>query len=292
MKTIKTLCALVLSAGVLFTSCSKKSNTTTTTPTSSNPSITLLGGTGFTSTDFTTTVGASVKIGYVALSNATSGSKLASVYTTFTSNNVITYSTTTTFTTSITTHEDSISVPTNNPISGRLEFTVTDKAGLTATVGINVTVVAAAPMVMPIGSGAITLGGSVDANASYINLASGTTLHSSAVTASNAATIDMVYNKTKVYSPSDPLETNTTVKAAGVITKLDVYTAKAYSAVTAADIDAYTPTGATNVTLANGTVVMFKTAAGKKGVFQVSAFNGSATSTTTDNISIVGQIQQ
>ena len=293
MKTLKTLSALVFAASILFTSCKKTNNTTSTTPSANNPSITLIGGTGFTSADYTTTVGAaSIKIGYTALSNTTSGSKLDHVYTSITSNNIVTYSTTTTFTTSITSHADSIIVPTSTAGTARVEFTVTDKAGLTATIGINITVVAAAPAIQAIGTGAITLGGSVDANPSYINLYTGTTLNASSVTSSNAATIDLAYNKTKIYSPSDALETNTTVKSAGVITKLDVYTAKAYSAITAMDIAAYVPSGATNVTLASGTVVMFKTAAGKSGVFQVSAFNGSATSTTTDNISIVGQIQQ
>jgi hypothetical protein len=296
MKTLKTLSALVFAAGILFTSCKKTDNTTSTTPpVSKNPTITLIGGTGYTSSDYTTTVGApSIKIGYTAISNTSSGSKLDHVYTSITSNNVVTYSTTTTFTTSITSHADSIIIPTSTAGTARVEFTVTDKAGLTAVVGINITVVAASPAIMPIGTGttAITLGGTVDTNPSYINMYTGATLKSSQVTTSNAASIDLAYSKTKIYSPSDALETNTTVKGAGVITKLDVYTAKAYSAITAADIAAYTPTGATNVTLANGTVIMFKTAAGKNGVFQVTAFNGSATSTTTDNISIVGQIQQ
>ena len=292
MKTLKTL---VISVALMFASCKKTDNNNPNgTPTSNNPTISLIGGNGYTSSDYTTTVGsASIKIGYTALSNSTSGSKLDHVTFSMTSNNVVIASHTTTFTTSITSHADSISIPTTTAGTSRIEFVVTDKAGLTANVALNITIVGASPTLQAIGSGAaITLGGSVDTNPSYVNLYNGTTWSASAVTSANASSIDLIYNKTKVFSPSDALCTNTTVHGNGVITKLDIYTAKAYSSITAADVNAYTPSGSTNLTLANGTVVMFLTSTGKKGVFQVSSFNGSATSSSTDNISIVGQVQQ
>lgn len=298
MKTLKTaLSALVLVAGVLFTSCKKSDNTTnSTTSTPNNPSINFVGGTGYISSDYTVTAGSALKVAWNANYNSTSKSYLSKIYRSTTSNNIIVDSNTVNFTSSSNTQSYRDSIVATAPsvtvtTAFHFQVTVTDKAGLTSSISLNLTVVPTPPATMAIGSGAITLGGSVDTNPSYMNLYNGTTYSSSTANA-NASSIDMVYNKTKVYSPSDPLETNATIKAAGVITKMDVYTAKAYSAITASDIAAYVPSGATNVTLASGTVVMFKTAGGKNGVFQVSAFNGSATSATTDNITIVGQVQQ
>jgi hypothetical protein len=292
MKTLKTLSALVFAAGVLFTSCSKKDNTTsTTTPVSNNPTISLAGGTGYVAADYTATVGSSAfTIKALSAYNGTSKSNLVKVVKTITTNNVP-VSVTDTIAPNGANFADSLVINPSAIGTSRVQFTVTDKAGLTASVAINITVVA--PTVIPIGTtgAAITLGGSLDSNPSYISLQTGTTYHASAVTSSNAANIQLSYSKTYAYSPSDALETNTTVKGAGIVTYVDVYTAKAYSAITAADINAYTPTGTTNVHLAAGTIVMFYTSTGKKGVFYVSTFNGSTTS-STDNISILGQVQQ
>ncbi|HEV7230610.1 MAG TPA: hypothetical protein VGO45_04735 [Bacteroidia bacterium] len=292
MKTLKTYIALAFVSLVVFNSC-KKSDTPVTPPASQNPSISLVGGSGYASSDYTTSVGApSVTVKAISLSNTTSNSNLVSVYSSVTSNNTIVYSNTATLPSGAKSHSDSVVVTTTAPGTSRVEFKVTDKAGMVATVAINITVVGPSPATMPIGSGApIKLGGSADPNPSYMNLYTGAT-YSQAVAEANATNIDLVYNKTKVYSPSDALETDAIIKAAGVITRMDVYTAKAYSSITDADINAYNPSGSTNTTVASGTVVMFKTNSGKKGVFQVSSFNGSATSSSTDNISIVGKIQQ
>jgi hypothetical protein len=292
MKTLKTYFTLGVSALLLLNSC-KKSDSSTATPAPQNPSISLVGGSGYVSSDYTTSVGSpSITVKAISLSNSVSGSKLTEVYTTITSSNTVIYSNTATITTSVTSHSDSVVIPTTTAGTSRVVFKVTDKAGLTASVGVNITIVGPAPTVVPIGSGTpIVLGGSVDANPSHMDLRTGAT-YSSTVAAANASNIDLVYNKTKVYSPSDPLETNAAIHAAGRITKMDVYTAKGYSAITDADINAYMPSSSTNATVATGSVIMFITTEGKKGVFQVSAFNGSATSSTTDNISIVGKIQQ
>lgn len=295
MKIVKILSALALSTGMLFVSCKKDSATPadTTTPVTNNPTISLVGGSGYTTADFTTTVGSpDIRIKTISLTNSTSGSKLDNMYITSTSNNVITYSNTTTFPSSTTSHNDSLVIPTLTAGTMRVEFKVTDKAGLTAMVGINITIVAAAPAVAAIGAGNITLGGASDASPSYVNLQTGTTYSAAAATA-NAMNIQLVYNKTKLLSPNDATVSNTAVQTSGVITKLAVYTAKAYSAITAADIAAYIISGtATNVTIANGSVVMFQTSTGKKGVLQIVTFNGSATSTTMDNITFAGQVQQ
>jgi hypothetical protein len=292
MKTLKTYIALACATLVVFNSC-KKSDSPVTPPVSQNPSISLVGGSGYASTYYTTSVGAApVTVKAISLSNTNSNSSLVSVYTSVTSNNTITYSNTATLPSGAKSHSDSVVVSTATAGTSRVYFKVTDKAGLTETVAINVTVVGPSPSTMAIGSGApIKLGGAVDPNPSYMNLYTGAT-YSQAVSHANALNIDLVYNKTKVYSPSDPLETDAVIKAAGVITKMDIYTAKAYSAITDADINAYSPSSSTNATVANGTVIMFVTNAGKKGVFQVSSFNGSATSSSTDNISITGKIQQ
>ena len=293
MKNLKSILTLSVSALLLFNSCKKTDSSTTAPPAPQNPSISLVGGPGYASSDYTTSVGsAPITVKAISMSNTTSNSKLDNVYMSITSNNTVISSHTTTFTTSVTSHVDTVIIPTTTAGTSRVEFKVTDKAGKSSTVGINITVTGASPAVTPIGSGSpIVLGGAADPNPSHINLLTGAT-YSAATANANASSIDMAYNKTKVYSPSDALETNSTIHASGKITKLDVYTAKAYTAVTDADINAYVPTGATNVTLANGTVIMFITNTGKKGVFQVTAFNGSATSTTSDNISIVGKVQQ
>ena len=292
MKTLKTLSVLLLSVGLLLTSCKKK-DTTEDTPADQDPSISLVAGSGYTSADVTANVGTTLKVVYIALSNTNSSSKLDKVYGKLTSNNIIVADTTYIIAGSVISHKDSVSITLSTAGTSRLEFTVTDKAGKTASVAINITAVVVAPPTSAIGTGVIILGGSVDSHPSYLDLsATGTTYLTSAVNAGNAANIDLVYNKTKVLSPSDPAVTNTTVSGAGVITKMDVYTAKAYSAITDADIDAYVPTNAINATVANGTVIMFQTAGGKKGVFHLTAFSGSSTSTTTDNISIEGKVQQ
>jgi len=298
MKTLKTLSALVLAAGLIFTSSCKKSTTTDpSTPVSNNPTISLVGGTGYATADYTATVGdAPMTIKTISLSNTTSGSKLDHVYISKTSNNMVIYSVTNTFTASITSHSDSLSIPTSTAGSVRVEFTVTDKAGLTATVGVNVTIVAAPPALMAIGSGNITLGGASSSLPSYMNLYTGLTYLSNAAS-SNPGNVELVYNNGNVYSPKDALETNPNISSGGVATTLNVYTAKTYTAITAADVAAYTPTGATKVTtLVAGTVVMFSTLSTgstptvKKGVFVVNSI--TASTNASDNIVIHGQIQQ
>jgi membrane-bound inhibitor of C-type lysozyme len=288
---MKSYFVLAIGTLALLNSC-KKSDTPTPTPASQNPSISLVGGPGYASSDYTFAVGSpSVTVKAISLSNTTTNSGLSSVYTTITSNNTIVYSNTSS-PSGAKSHSDSVVIVANTPGTSRVEFKVTDNAGHTATTGINITIVSAAPTVMSIGTGAaITLGGASDPNPSHMNLYTGTTYSKSSANA-NALYIDLAYNKTKVYSPSDPLETNSVIKAAGVITHMDVYTAKAYSSISASDINSYVPSGATNASVASGTIIMFETNAGKKGVFQISSFNGSATSTSSDNISIIGQIQK
>ena len=299
MKTLKTLSTLVLAAGLIFTSCKKKDSTPDPTATPNDPSISLTGTSNafvaYVTADYTATVGDAVKFKAISLSNTTSGSKLDHLHFTLTQNNQTIIDSTETFSTSITNHSDSAYLPTSTVGVSRIQLTITDKAGLTATVAFNLTVVAPAPSIMAIGSGNITLGGANNTTlGSYANLQTGA-VYLSGAAQSTPGNVELVYNDGTVYSPTDAAETNTTIHAGGVATKLDIYTAKAYASITAADINAYTPTGTTKVTLTTGTVVMFSTgtvATGgvKKGVFVVNSIAASATS--SDNVVIQGQVQQ
>ncbi len=76
MKKLSYLLAIIVIAGIYFTSCSKDD---TTTPQDLKPVISFKTGTGLTSSDVTITVGESINLGVICTANSNSGTKLNNV---------------------------------------------------------------------------------------------------------------------------------------------------------------------------------------------------------------------
>jgi len=298
MKTLKTLSALVLSAGLIFTSCKKKdSDPDPTNPTSNTPSISWISNssssTGWTSADATVTIGSPIQIGYNASANATTGTKLDSIFLTIVRTdvtpNVNVISTATTVPNSpAATATGSLSIPAGTITSAgvyNVTYKIHDKNAYTNSVSLNVTVV---PNIGLAGSGSATAGGAASAIGSYINLENAIVYTQSAAIA-NPGVVELVYNNAKLFSPTDAAENNATIKAGGKLTMLQKYTgSSSFTSITALDVAASNPT-LTNVTVAAGDIYFYSTN-GKKGVFQVASLTASTGS--TDGTTITIKIQQ
>ncbi len=298
MKTLKTLSTLVLAAGLIFTSCKKKDSTPDpTTPVNNDPSISWISNssssTGWTSSDATVTIGTPIQIGYNASANATTGTKLDSIFlnvvrTDITPNISYLATATTVANSPASTATGSVVIPGAAITTAgiyNVSYKIHDKNGYTSSVSLNVTVV---PNIGTAGSGSATAGGSASAIGSYINLENAIVYTQSAAIA-NPSVVELVYNNGKLYSPTDAAETNSTIKAGGKVTMLQKYTGtSSFNNLTALDVAASNPT-ATNVTVAAGDIYFYSTN-GKKGVFQVASLTASTGS--TDGTTITIKIQQ
>jgi|GEM_PF-2918588 len=299
MKTLKTLSTLVFAAGILFTSCKNKDNTTptTTTPASTDPSISWISNssasTGWTSSDATVTVGSPLQIGYTATANATTGTKLDSIFLNITRTDVTPHISVVSTATTVVNSPASTATGSFAIAAGvittagvyNVTYKIHDKNAYTNSISFNVTVV---PNIGTAGAGSATAGGSASATGSYINLENALIYTQSQATGTPSV-VELVYNDGKLYSPKDNLETSATIKAGGQTTMLQKYTGSAsFSGITALDVAASNPT-ATNASIAAGDIYFFSTN-GKKGVFQVTS--NSASTTSSDAVTIYIQIQQ
>lgn len=294
MKTLKTLSALVLAAGLIFTSCKKKDSTPDpTTPVNNSPSISWISNssssTGWTSSDATVAIGASVQVGYDATANASTGAKLDTIYMTITRtdvnpNQVLSSTSNAVPNSPAATATGSVTIPATSAGVYNVTYKIHDKNSNTNSISLNITVV---PNIGNAGSGSATAGGANSAIGSYINLENAIVYTQSSATAT-PSNVELVYNDAKLYSPKDALESNTIIKNGGMITLLQKSNNSSFNTITALDVAASNPT-ATNVTVVAGEVYFFSTN-GKKGVFQVAS--NPASTTSSDNITLSIKIQQ
>ena len=145
MKKLSFLLALIATAGILFTSCSKDESTT---PENLQPTITFKTGSGLTSSDVTLNQGESITIGILATANSNSGAKLnrVKVYM-IVENNTLPSTIDTTFNES--SFDANYTITFTDVLTGKLYAEVTDKDGQMNKVSFNVTVNAATT---PLGS--------------------------------------------------------------------------------------------------------------------------------------------
>jgi hypothetical protein len=125
--------ALMMSVAVFVSSCGDDKDET-----DPGPSLTLKGGTGYTSVDANLLIGSTIKVGVVGGKSSVSGNKLTRFRFIYTANNVPTTLLDSTL------NADSFNWETDIEFtgvgSGRLSFELTDKGGMKTEKGFNVTV--------------------------------------------------------------------------------------------------------------------------------------------------------
>lgn len=193
------IAALFMSAAVMVSSCTKDSEET-----DPGPSLTIKGGAGYTSDDATIQIGSTIKVGVVGGKSSVSGNKLTRFVFKYTANNVPTTLLDTTL------NADSFNWETELDFSGvgtgRLSFELTDKGGMKAEKGFNITV--EGPETVKYTN--IELGSWNDAIGSFFSTAEGIayTVTQTATVPANQAKIDFLFfkgvtNANTIASPDD-----------------------------------------------------------------------------------------
>lgn len=267
--------AFVMSAAVLVTSCGKDEAVT-----DPGPSLTLKGGTGYTSTDAIIEIGTSIKVGVVGGKSSVSGNKLTHFKFIFTSNNIPT----TLLDSVIST--DSFNWETNLEFTsigtGVLSFQLTDKGNMMTEKFFSVTV--QGPETIKYSN--VEFGSWNDAIGSFFASSEGFTYNvtQTSTSPSNQAKIDFLFfkgvtNGNTIASPDD-VDANTITDL-----KLNLWTTKNQ---TRFNPSSYSPTQfdaiGTNFqfpnfdsnlqttkmnNLAVGNVFLFKTQSGKLGLVKI-----------------------
>ncbi|MBL7903420.1 MAG: hypothetical protein JNL22_00220 [Bacteroidales bacterium] len=267
--------AFLMSAVVFVSSCTDEGEET-----DPGPSLTLKGGTGYTSDDVTIEIGNSIKVGVVGGKSSVSGNKLTKFKFIYTANNIPTTLVDSTL------NADSFNWETELEFTGvgtgRLSFELTDKGGMTVEKAFNVTV--QGPEVTKFSN--VELGSWNDAIGSFFATSEGVAYNVTQTSAvpSTQAKIDFLFfkgvtNGNTIASPDD-VDANTISDL-----KLNLWTNKNQTrfnatTITAAQFDAI---GTTYVfpnfdlnnqstkanELAEGDVILFKTKANKLGLIKV-----------------------
>lgn len=290
MKRLTYLFAILAIASTsFFTSCTKDDTT------DQNPTLNLSGGNGYVASDVTLTNGEYFVVGVNAFSNATSNSKLASFKVTRTSNNKTDPAYDTTFSTASYAVDIEFQALTTAGTE-RWEFTVTDKAGNTATKSFTITTTAAAGDINTYT--AVLMGGQLNPTlGSFYSTATNSVLKWAAANAAPAS-VDFVYyygtsNLATISAPADADVTSVT-NFSGIANwnPRNATKFKKLSGVTWENINSAATIGAQatalSLTKANslaiGDLVAFETAAtstnvSKKGVFKVVSLQGTSAGT-------------
>jgi hypothetical protein len=280
---------VILLAGVTFlTSCTKD-----TTP----PTINFLGGAGYTSTDATIDAGTDVKIGITAQSGT---AKLETLEIVAIHNN-----------TPVPVHTETIDAASSESFTKdytitideigetKLNFTITDKDGETATVSLTIT----ANQVDDVTTYTQKILGSYDNSTYGSSFASADgTVYKMADAKANSSKIDWLYfygvsNQATLASPNDAdaatifdgtngLQTWATLNATGFrkVTEGIVWDNVTTSANIAAIATATTETKANLLQV--GSIVAFKTAGNKLGLIKITEITGTGAGTITYDVKV------
>jgi hypothetical protein len=311
MRKIQLLASLLLITGIgLFTSC-KKDSTEDLTPT-----INFIGGGDYISSDVTLDTGEEFLVGITALSNTSSGTKLASLKVVRTFNNTPeTVFENTTINASTYTWSDYVNANTSAGTE-RWTFTITDKDGETSEVSFNITTVATAGDIYTYT--AVLLGGQMNPDLGSF-YATSNIVYNEANANLNQAKVDFVFyygtnNHSSIVAPastqlSQVPEFSYILDAGNANhwtvtnqTKFKFVTGVDWAQVTDDALITANAVGLTDLnvnlldpTVAAKSVVAFETAStsanpGKKGLFKVIAVGG--TTAETRSITIEVKIQK
>lgn len=212
------LMALLLSAATVFTSCSKEDD-----PIDPGPSLTLKGGSDYTSDDKTINVGETIKFGVIGGKSSVSGNKLTRFKVDFTANNIPQKIVDTTLNTDSFNWDYSLRF--DGVGDGVLSFQLTDKGGMTTTKSFKVTIEDPGSKINKFMD--VAFGSWDDVNGSFFSTSEGIlyTVGQTKGTPANQAKIDFVFfkgavNGNALASPDNAsLQTITTLQTAGWTTK-------------------------------------------------------------------------
>lgn len=274
MKINRILVVLLMIAGVSLSSCKKDDDIVNPEPT-----LNFIGGEGYTSTDVTINAGEQIKVGFNASANNETNEKLTNFKLTLTANNQSQTLVDSTFNEETFTTTIFIEFP--EPVTARLEGTITDKAGRTTSVAFNVTVEEAGVKVLKHTD--VKLGSWNDEIGSFYN-AQENTVFTVSQAAANQAKVDLVFYKgvndlNAIAAPADEsLESILTFDISNWETRNATLFIK--TEMTVEDFDAIgeyyefpefveAEANTKIVNMVNGDVLFFKTEAGALGYIKV-----------------------
>ena len=250
---------IILIVSALSISSCKKDSTA-----DKSPSINFIGGTGYTSSDKSVTVGSNIMVGINASSNTNTGTKLKEVIVTLTYNNTPqilgdTLINTTAFT-------NSGEIPVNWTGTARLSIKVIDKDGESAEIAFNITGQASgASLISHLN---LQMGGSTSTFGSYLDAETGTVFTLNQINADpvEKAAVDIIFNNSSLLTLSGVITTATGTKFA----QTPLASADFDALTTDAGFSNYSSIATLNqINVTVGSVVFFQTKAGKQGLIKV-----------------------
>ena len=294
MRNLKLIACLVLLTSIgMLTSCSKDSTEDL------KPTITFIGGAGFTDSDVTLNAGAPFKVGINATANVSSGKNLANLKIVRTFNNIPV-----TMLDSTLTLDNFSGSFTSNAVAvvgtERWTFTITDKDGQSNELSFNITTIATAG---DITTYADVLLGSYD-NATYgSSFASSTgVIYKIADAKLNSSKVDWIYfygvsNLATLAAPDDA-DAATIYTGVNGLSSWTTRNATKFMKVTTQviwdnitdDSQITALAAASNLSKANliqtGNILAFKTAAGKLGLIKINAITPGAAGSISYSVKV------
>lgn len=290
--------AVMLATSALFTSCSDDKDDPIVDKT---PNLTFVGGTNYVSSDASFVVGSSFKVGINASANSSTSEKIRKVVITRIFNNtpvVISnrsmkesnYSLDTTFTANQSTGIE------------KIMFVITDDAGLTKELTLNITTTAAAGDIKSYT--AVLMGGQGNVNAGSFYSSKDNTVMFQASAITNQSSVDFVfwYGATSLYAIGAPANSDANTAFSPLFNSWTTKNDTKFKKVTGVNFDGITDdsvitaqaTGLIDTKVASLTVndvVAFETAAtstyaSRKGIFKVLEVSGTSAATRTIKIQV------